>query len=81
MSTGGGGELIVANEFASVVVRKVATRNGERLEIRSLGDEAHVIRLDALALQALTWSDPLTVGRGLETPLGPEKTVADKETD
>ncbi|GLY79235.1 hypothetical protein [Actinoallomurus iriomotensis] len=64
--------LIVANEFAAVAVRKVATRNGERLEIRSLGNEAYVIRLDALALEALTWSDPLTVGRGLETPLGPE---------
>jgi hypothetical protein len=66
------GALIVANEFAAVAVRKVATRNGERVEIRSLGNDAHVIRLDALALEALTWSDPLEVGRGLETPLGPE---------
>ena len=60
---------LIANEFATVTVRKVSTRNGERLEIRS-GDQA--IRLDAIALEALTWSDPLQVGKGLETPFGPE---------
>ena len=63
--------LIVSNEFAAVAVRKVMTRNGERLEIRSLGHE-RVIRLDALALEALTWSDALQVGQGLETPFGPD---------
>ncbi|WP_209307755.1 hypothetical protein [Geodermatophilus sp. DF01-2] len=63
--------IIVSNEFASVAIRKVATRNGERLEIRSMGHE-HTVRLDALALEALTWSDPLQVGKGLETPLGPD---------
>lgn len=61
--------LIVSNEFATVTVRKVRTRNGERLEIRS-GERS--VRLDAIALEALTWSDPLQVGRGLETPFGPE---------
>lgn len=60
---------VIANEFATVTVRRVSTRNGERLEIRS-GDRA--IRLDAIALEALTWSDPLKVGEGLETPFGPE---------
>lgn len=63
--------LVVANEFAAVAIRKVHTRNGERLEIRSLQHE-HSVRLDALALEALTWSDALEVGKGLETPLGPE---------
>lgn len=63
--------VTVSNEFAAVAVRKVATRNGERLEIRSLGHE-RAIRLDALALEALTWSDPLEVGNGLETPFGPD---------
>ena len=67
--------IIVSNEFAAVSVRKVSTRNGERLEIRSLGHE-RVIRLDALALEALTWSDALQVGRGLETPFGPEHPAA-----
>jgi hypothetical protein len=65
------GEILVANEFAAVVVRKVATRNGERLEIRSLGKDT-VVRLDAIALEALTWSSALEVGRALEEPLGPE---------
>lgn len=61
--------IVIANEFATVTVRKVSTRNGERLEIRN-GDNA--IRLDAIALEALTWSDALEVGRALETPFGPE---------
>lgn len=64
-----GEPLIIANEFATVTVRKVQTRNGERLEIRS-GDRA--IRLDAIALEALTWSTALEVGQALETPFGPE---------
>lgn len=61
--------IIIANEFATVTVRKVETRNGERLEIRS-GENA--IRLDAIALEALTWSNALEVGKALETPFGPE---------
>ena len=64
--------IVVSNEFATVTVRKVFTRNGERLEIRSVTQDRWV-RLDAIALEALTWSDALTVGRGLETPLGPEE--------
>lgn len=65
--------IVVANEFAAVTVRKVATRNGERLEITSLGQD-RAIRLDALALEALTWSDSLQVGQGLDTPFGPDRT-------
>jgi hypothetical protein len=72
--------IIVSNEFAAVAIRKVATRNGERLEIRSLGHE-HTVRLDALALEALTWSDPLEVGKGLETPLGPDPTQVRPDGD
>ena len=63
--------IVIANEFATVTVRKVRTRNGERLEIRSHSHDTSV-RLDAIALEALTWSDALTVGQGLSTPLGPE---------
>jgi len=66
-----GETVVVANEFAAVVVRKISTRNGERLEIRSLGQD-RAIRLDALALEALTWSTSLEVGKGLETPFGPD---------
>ena len=64
--------VLIANEFAAVVVRKVFTRNGERLEIRSLGKDSS-IRLDAISLEALTWSNALEVGRALETPMGPEE--------
>lgn len=63
--------FVVANEFAVVSMRKVLTRNGERLEIRSLGHDQSVL-LDAIALEALTWSTPLEVGQGLETPFGPD---------
>jgi len=45
--------IIISNEFASVEVRKVATRNGERLQIRSMGKQT-TVRLDAIALEALT---------------------------
>jgi hypothetical protein len=65
------GGLVVSNEFAAVSVRKRQTRNGERLEIRSIGHDQTIL-LDAIALEALTWSTPLEVGRGLETPFGPE---------
>ena len=68
---GSGESIVISNEFAAVVVRKVATRNGERLEIRSISHD-QAIQLDAIALEALTWSTPLEVGRGLETPLGPD---------
>lgn len=63
--------IVIANEFATVSVRKMATRNGERLEIRSIGQD-RMILLDALALEALTWSSALEVGQGLETPFGPD---------
>jgi len=63
----------LGNEFAQVVVRRVRTRNGERLEIRSprLG---RAIRLCPLALESLTWQDERTFSRFLETPFGPDPT-------
>lgn len=63
--------IVVSNEFATVTVRKVRTRNGERLEIRSAAQDRSV-RLDAIALEALTWSSALVVGEALQTPFGPE---------
>ncbi|MGH2373122.1 MAG: dihydrodiol dehydrogenase [bacterium] len=62
----------VVNEFATVRVRKVWTRNGERLEIASprLG---YVIHLDALALESLTWQTMETFTRFLEEPYGPRE--------
>lgn len=63
--------LELSNEFARVVVARVRTRNGVRLEIRSprLG---RAIRLCPLALESLTWQDERTFSGFLGTPFGPE---------
>ena len=63
-------EIVVTNEFATVVVRKILTRNGERLEIAS-PTSGRAVRLDALVLESLTWGDALALGEGLTTPFGP----------
>ncbi len=65
------GWIQVANEFTTSRVRKVLTRNGERLEIHSpkLGT---TILLDPLELESLTWQTPETFSRLLEDPYGPE---------
>lgn len=62
----------VTNEFARVEVRRVWTRNGMRLEISSprLG---YCVRLDALALESLTWQPMETFSRFLEEPFGPAR--------
>lgn len=62
-------ELTLTNEFTSVRVRKVQTRNGEVLEIESVRLERSV-RLDALILESLTWRSEEDLSRGLETPFG-----------
>ena len=61
----------LANEFAEVSVRKVATRNGVRLEIVApkLG---RGVRLCPLELETLTWQSPETFSQFLSTPFGPE---------
>jgi hypothetical protein len=63
------GSIELVNEFALVRVRKVETRNGMRLEIESprLGRS---IRLDALALESLTWQPAETFSHFLEQPFG-----------
>lgn len=63
-------EFSVVNEYAVVRVRKILTRNGERLEIHAprLG---HTIRLDALACEALSWQAPEVISTFLEQPFGP----------
>lgn len=62
----------LANEYAVVLIRRVHTRNGLRLEIASprLG---HRIQLDPLELESLTWQTHDTFTRFLETPMGPEQ--------
>lgn len=63
--------IVIANEFGEVYVRKVYTRNGERLEIYTpkLGYRVH---LDALDLESLTWQPPEVFSHFLRTPFGPE---------
>jgi len=59
----------LTNEFATVRVRRVFTRNGVRLEISSprLGRS---IRLDPLALESLTWQPAETFSAFLRQPFG-----------
>jgi hypothetical protein len=74
MSAGTTGDepIYIVNEFASVRVRKIRTRNGERLEIAALtGGRKRRILLDALVLESLTWRSVLELGGGLQTPFGP----------
>jgi len=64
--------LTLSNEFTTVQVRKVRTRNGERLEI-SAPRLGYTILLDPLELESLTWQDVHTFSRLLQTPYGPEE--------
>jgi hypothetical protein len=57
----------IANEFAYVHVRKVHTRNGERLEIRSPRRDS-LLRLDPMELEAISGLDPESLSRLLEDP-------------
>lgn len=51
------GVIVIANEFADVVVRKVDTRNGMRLAIQSPRRGTTVL-LDAVALDCLSFQPP-----------------------
>ena len=64
-------QTTIVNEFAGVIVRKLMTRNGERLEVESMRFGFR-IRLDALGLEALSWQDEGTVSGWLRTPFGPD---------
>lgn len=67
----------IANEFAFVQVRKVMTRNGERLEICA-PKQGYKTFLDPLVLESLTWQTPETFSKFLETPFGPEPEVEEE---
>lgn len=54
---GNSGPIVIANEFADVVVRKVSTRNGVRLELWS-PRRGTCVRFDAVALDALSYQEP-----------------------
>lgn len=59
----------ISNEFATVQVRKVRTRNGYRLEIDS-PKLRHKIYLDSLQLECLTWASKELFDDLLSTPWG-----------
>ena len=63
-------ELHVANEFAEVVLRKVRTRQGERIEISS-PRRGFSIELDAVALESLTWQNSEVFSAFLSGSVGP----------
>jgi hypothetical protein len=54
---GGDGPIVIANEFNDVVVRRVRTRNGMRLEIFSPRRETRIL-LDAVVLDCLSYQQP-----------------------
>jgi hypothetical protein len=62
--------LVVANEFAEVLVQRVLTHNGVRLEVSS--PRLHrAVRLDPLQLEALTWQEAAAFSAMLTEPFGP----------
>lgn len=52
-----GENLTIANEFTAVSVRKILTRNGERLEI-ACPNRGYRILLDAMQLEAVAAQSP-----------------------
>lgn len=65
-----GTALNLASEFAEVVVRKVPTRNGERLMI-SAPRSGHSVLLCPLELEALTWQTPDVFAAMMQHPGAP----------
>ncbi|MFD5537365.1 dihydrodiol dehydrogenase [Streptomyces sp. NPDC127079] len=59
----------ISNEFADIRVRKVYTRNGERLEIHA-HRRGYRILLDAVELESLTWQTPETFSGFLRASVG-----------
>lgn len=64
--------IAISNEFADIRVRKVSTRNGERLEIEA-HRRGYRILLDAVELESLTWQTPETFSGFLRASLGPDE--------
>ncbi|RDI94795.1 dihydrodiol dehydrogenase [Meiothermus sp. QL-1] len=64
--------LTLTNEFTTVLVEKIQTRNGERLRI-SAPRMGYSVELDPLELEALTWQPVETFSRLLSTPFGPDE--------
>lgn len=59
---GNDGPIVIANEFTDVVVRKVQTRNGMRLDIWSPKRGSRIL-LDAVALDCLSFQEPELISK------------------
>lgn len=67
---GGAGPILISNEFADVVVTRVRSRNGVRLDIWSPRRGSR-IQLDAVALDCLSYQSPEVISAMLaENPSG-----------
>lgn len=60
-----GAVLVIGNEFTTVWVRKIKTKNGERLEIHAPGQQT-TIRVDPMQLEALSAQSLDSISRLLE---------------
>lgn len=65
-----GPQIVVANEFSEVRVRRVDTRNGSRLLVES-PRTGQWVTLCPLELEALTWQGPATFSAMIGTPNAP----------
>jgi hypothetical protein len=61
----------ISNEFADIRLRKVYTRNGQRLEIEA-HRRGYRILLDAIELESLTWQTAETFSGFLRASVGRE---------
>ncbi|GAB2785348.1 dihydrodiol dehydrogenase [Streptomyces daliensis] len=59
----------ISNEFATIRLRKVHTRNGERVEIVAPRRGLRIL-LDAVELESLTWQTPETFSGFLRASIG-----------
>ncbi|MGW6172153.1 hypothetical protein ACWF5H_01550 [Arthrobacter sp. NPDC055138] len=67
----------IGNEFAGVSVRKVYTRNGERLELLVPRTETRIL-LDAMQLEIISLQNPETFSRMYQKHLGADETLEDQ---
>lgn len=67
----------IGNEFAGVTVRKVWTRNGERLEVRIPLNGKHIL-LDPMQLEVIAEQKPQLFTDLIKTRLGSETDEGDE---
>ncbi|GAA1163283.1 hypothetical protein GCM10009654_20070 [Streptomyces hebeiensis] len=64
-----GAPIHISNEFATIRLRKVRTRNGERLEVVAPRRGLRIL-LDAVELESLTWQTPEAFSGFLRASIG-----------